>query len=320
MTKQSRRLVAGVSLLVLVPIFLWWRWHVNVQVVDRDSNLASTPTPMAPLSRLDQFRAAIDFINNKRLVYYGRIIDQDQQPVAGAEVTGHVLTELGLYDTREVSHTTMTDANGDFAFTGLRGERLGIAPSKQGYDYIQRGNGNWAEGVVTAADSRNVITMWKLHGRNAMKKTHLHAGVPCDGTAVHFDIITGKRVAKGGQLTIKFSRTPVNIDRRKNYDWNLEIDVSGGGLQPVADFYPNLAPERGYSETVTSGMSAADPAWSPLFKKMYYLATEQGQIYGRISIELMGDYQPPPTNFKADVFLNTVGTRNLEFDEMNQIR
>jgi hypothetical protein len=254
------------------------------------------------------------------LDFYGKVVDQNGQPVAGAKVKGYVMTEVGFDGTKETPHLTESDAEGNFEFMGLHGESLGVGPEKEGYQYVQHGNGNWSPGGKTDPSNRVIFKMWKLQGAEPMVKARIHAYIPCDGTPTMFDLTTGKRVASGGNLTVRLSRNPVDIVRGKPFDWQLTLEVSGGGAQEIADLYPNEAPADGYQQSVTVSMPVGTKNWSPDLQKAYYFTTGNGQDYGRIAIDLTGDFQPPPTSFDADIYVNTAGSRNLEFDPFKQVR
>jgi hypothetical protein len=42
-------------------------------------------------------------------------------------------------------------------------------------------------------------------------------------------------------------------------------------------------------------------------------------MFGRMTIKIMADYQPPPTLFRAEIYANPAGSRNLEFDPSKRI-
>jgi hypothetical protein len=60
--------------------------------------------------------------------------------------------------------------------------------------------------------------------------------------------------------------------------------------------------------------------WQPEFQHAYYFKSKDGQVYGRMTINITADFQPPPTYFGAEIYANPAGSRNLEFDPKKQIR
>jgi hypothetical protein len=62
--------------------------------------------------------------------FYGRVVDQDRQPVSGATVHFQ-WTVLSKQGTSEAD--TVSDEGGNFSLTGARGKNLGVYVTKQGY-------------------------------------------------------------------------------------------------------------------------------------------------------------------------------------------
>jgi hypothetical protein len=90
-------------------------------------------------------------------------------------------------------------------------------------------------------------------------------------------------------------------------------------LKENDDLYPNNAPASDYQQSITVSMPLGAKNWSPYLQRAYYFTAGNGQDYGRINIDLTGDFQPPPTNLDADIYVNTAGSRKLEFDPFKQI-
>jgi hypothetical protein len=125
--------------------------------------------------------------------------------------------------------------------------------------------------------------------------------------------LTGKRAAKG-ELIVALTRNPVNIVRGKHFDWTLKLEVSNGGLLEQLDAYPNEAPAEGYQSSVTIDMPANMPNWSSHLTRSFYFKSRGGGTYGRMTIDVAANFQPPPTVFRALIYANPAGSRNLEFD------
>ncbi len=47
---------------------------------------------------------------------------------------------------------------------------------------------------------------------------------------------------------------------------------------------------------------------------MTFFKSRGGQNYGKVTINLMANYEPPPTHFEIDAYVNPAGSRNLEID------
>ena len=154
----------------------------------------------------------------------------------------------------------------------------------------------------------------KMKDPEPMVHSEIEVGIPCDGTQRNFDLLTGHRVENGGDLTVSFARDPVDIVPGKHFDWELVLGVPQGGLIQVTDLYANEAPADGYLPSITIEMSSETNTWTDSFVNTYYLKNRGGSVFGRVKIHLTGSYQPPPTHFKIDAYLNSAGSRNLEVD------
>jgi len=339
---KIRLYLVGVSIIALLIAILWWIGKskliesmplINTANANSTSNSTSSGTltqsgnssstspnasNAAILSKLAIFQEVWSAANGKSLDFYGKVIDQNNQPVIEAKVTGNVMTTLGFQGTGETPHETQTDKDGDFEFLGLHGESLGIVPEKDGYLFEQRGNGNWTDNYKADSNNRVIFTMWKLKGAEPMVHVHLHDYIACDGTVMNYNLQTGRRLPNGGgDLTVQLTRNPINIVRGNPFDWSVTLEMSNGGLIQTSDIYPDKAPAQGYQPSITIDMPVSASNWSPSLSDSYYFYN--GSNYGRISIRIMADFQPPPTLFDADIYLNPSGSQNLEFDENRQI-
>lgn len=343
---NNRSYLVGILVVVLLLLGGWWFWtskQVNpaeapVQAAPTSSTNtvvpsgttsqpnASTANPASPsraaaLARLAEFQGAIDEANGRSLDFYGKVIDQNGQPVVDAKVKGYVMTGLGFDGTKETLHLTQTDAEGDFEFLGLHGIRLGVGPEKEGYQFIQRGNGNWSLDQKTDPGNRTIFHMWKFQGAEPIVAYSISTAIPCNGTPTSYDLLTGKKVSSGGDFVITLTRNPVNIVRGQPFDWSVTLQIPGGGLTDMNDLYPNEAPADGYQPSVTINMPANMQNWSPVLNRSFYFEGGSGQTYGRMTINIHANFQPPPTYFGADVYLNpSPGDRNLEFDPTQAIK
>jgi hypothetical protein len=255
-----------------------------------------------------------DKMESKPMDTYGQVVDQNGQPVAGVKVQG--LVKVGIGDSEE--HDTETDAQGLFHFLGLHGQGLGIRLQKQGYEYGYKIPYQRPGNYLPDPNSPVLITMWKLHGPEPMVHTSIHAYIPCDGGVTRFDLLTGKK-SPNGDFSVNLIRNPVNIVRGKPFDWSVTFEVTNGGLQTITNFYPNEAPLEGYQSRITFDFPTNMPQWSSLFTPSLYFKSKDGKMFGRMTVKIMADYQPPPTLIRADIYANPAGSRNLEFDGNKQI-
>ncbi len=327
MKKRSLFVIVGVALLLAA---LWFGKQCqpsapNIAAAPKTTTQAlSTPTQKLTASpQIDSKAAAFHAIwaaeNAQSQDYYGKVIDQYGQAVPGATAVGTLMKIQG-FDIGENrrSYSTTSDQNGNFEFTNLRGWKLGVVVQKAGYE-MGFGHGTYRGPVNnqnTTPEQRGIFIIWKLKGAEPMVHTSIQTGLACDGTTRKFDPLTGRKDA--GDLVVKLTRNPVNIDRSMPFDWTLSLGVTGGGLVAINDLYPNEAPADGYQPSITINMPSRAKNWTPSIVQSYYIF--DGKNYGRITINIMANYQPPPTHFEIDAYVNPSGSRNLEFDPTKVIK
>ncbi len=335
-------------LAVFAVLIGWWAWQPKaaspVVVTTVASAKVEAPRPTAespPLSatpakpsavadqadaltvqtRIQRFQQALDAENSRPQDYYGKVMDQFGNPVAGATVMGNILLNVSFERSGRESHPTTTDADGLFQFTGLHGKDLGVTVRKEGYEMEARGKGfqGPANGAQPTPSDRAVFTLWKLSGAEPMLHTQLDSRVPYDGQSATFDLSAGKKSATG-ELRVTLTRTPAQVKRGvDHFDWNVRLEMASGGLVEAADAYKYLAPEAGYQAALVFAQSKNDSEWTQRLTKTFYLRTAKGQ-YGRVLIDLTMDSERADTGISIETWLNPSGSRNLEFDEAKQIK
>ena len=70
--------------------------------------------------------------NRQPLDFYGKVIDQNGEPVVGATVEGGILLNKDFVHSASEAHYTITDSSGLFHFLGVHGVKMGIRPKKDG--------------------------------------------------------------------------------------------------------------------------------------------------------------------------------------------
>jgi hypothetical protein len=268
----------------------------------------------------DEYQQVMDAQNKNSINVYGKVVDQNGLPLAGVKVHGAVQISLSPVSERAEMHETQTDGQGLFTFTGLHGTRFGLGLEKIGYEYNTKLYTTWWNDYKPDPAHPMVFVMYKLQGAEPMVHAKIHDYIPCDGTEINYDLQTGKRVATGGDLIVKFTRNPVQIHIGKPFEWILVMTVPGtGGLIEINDSYPYEAPADGYQKTITITTGPNPSQYLGSLSKTYYYKSSDNK-YGRIIIELEADFQPPPASLDGSIFLNPSGSRNLEWDETKQVK
>lgn len=338
-------IVAGVVVAVL-----FWLLFLHKRIERPVSNATSTPQPTAtpaasptgslasnqavPVNPVVQSRAEYDAkraaqarsilaSGNVPIKFWGLVIDQNDKPIADADITTTIRQgfELlpGVLNARTIKYHLKTNASGHFQMTNAKGDVFGIQSIvKPGYELSSK-----VEKVFAYSGSSSIFTpdpnkpvvfrMWKKSPPEKLVHVQSHANIPVDGTVQAFDLTSGERIS-GGQLRISLIRNPKDIQRGgPHYSWSASVEIADGGVIASDDEFMNQAPETGYLPQWVIEMKEEDPHWKDSVSKSLYFKTGDGK-YGRLHVDLTTDFQPPPAALDFEVFLNPSGSRNLQYD------
>ena len=247
---------------------------------------------------------------------YGKVTDQNGQPVAGVDVTG-ISERLNDQDIR---YKTQTDTNGLFQFTGLHGYRLDAQVTKSGYEIIYQGGRIKPQGPSTP-DNRVIFMMWKRHGAEPMIHDSKFYGINPDGRIYTLDLVERKKTEGTnavGDLWVQIQR-PTTIKPGEKFGWSLVMTAIGGGVIEVTNaVYLYEAPESGYQQTYELHMNATAPNWQEQSEKTFYIKSRDGKVFGHFHVNIIPNYNDTSV-FDMESYVNPGGSRNLEYDSSKQI-
>lgn len=256
---------------------------------------------------------------NVPIGFHGKVVDQQGNPISGAKVSFDLIVSHMMEDRTESTPMVMqTDQDGGFALTGVVGygiEKIDV--NKEGYELSPKTQRGYVFGFDANykpnPDNPVVFQMWKKQGAERLVGSAWRGKMACDGTPVGFDLYHGSRNADG-DLQITCTRLPLKSPAPGNapFDYKFQIAVIGGGIQPTHDEFTYLAPEDGYSTSLTFSQKASDPNWDAKIPipKDYYIKTSDGH-YGRLFVDWYAA-QNAPTHLEWDCSINPSGSRNLE--------
>ena len=282
---------------------------------------AKAPLPPQPQSKREQMREILSKLNDKEIEFYGKVIDQFGTPIPGVNVGGSAIYNNGVSSGVQ-EKKTVTDAEGFFSFTGMRGRTFDCGLRKPGYQTMPEGDA-WDYTELVPEEKRHhpdpknpvILRMWKLQGAEPMiyfdRKSFM---LPPDGAPVRIDLATGKKVSSGGDVivTIEQPMAPPG-ERLTHYAWTAKITATG--LQESTAKLMYLAPERGYTSALNYGENGNERVQEKQVAKSFYLKTADGR-YARVSMDLTSDTNPERGSYVGLTWwLNPKpGSRNLEFD------
>jgi len=250
--------------------------------------------------------------------FYGRVVDENEQPVPGAnvELSWTDLSQPGTSQAR-----TTTDAQGSFSLLNQTGRSLQVRVSKDGYYTPKRQQisfdyaGFW-EANYHVPDSNNPV-LFHIRKKNqgeTVRSGEIRPTIPADGTPVRFDLLNGGRVSPDGQLEIA-AMTNTEQYPPTIFNWRATILVPGGGLIEHNAEFPFEAPEGGYQPSIEFDMPTNAPDWKRVIEKSYFIEFGSPPRYGRIQIRLNGGSQKASVSY----WVNPTGSRNLEASSNEQV-
>lgn len=352
---KKRTLVLLLLLASALVLLFWWRLREPsrppkaAQQESQGSPAVAQKTPAVkgdvssddlartPLSGPDDYkRRVIATVHdaaqkaNQPIEFYGKVIDQDDNPIPG------VVVKLGVRWTQELLPGTSkdvfnrfertTDDQGLFKLTDTKGSLLGIdALEKEGYESApsaaRQSYWYWA---ITAdrkytPDSHHpeIFRMWKKRGAEHLLEKSKSVSVLADGAPVSFDLHTGEKVGSGGDLRVTMVRTPQQIEHgQKGFEWSVTAAIEGGGLIETKAEQPYYAPESGYESRFEFHMSANDPQWAANITRAFFIKLKDGN-YGRITLEFYPGFYQAGVSFHS--FINPAGSRNLEYNSLQDV-
>jgi hypothetical protein len=268
--------------------------------------------------------------NNTPMVFYGKVVDQNNAPVVGADVLVSEdrapLIQLVMVPWWEgnaiqlIQYHMKTDKDGKYTATGL-GLSMSTVVSAPGYsnspthplfheyDYSDRSYPT--PPYVAHADHPVVWTLWKLAGPEPLISGGDDLIFIADGKPHGVDLLDNRKAPDAGRADFWITMPPPQAEAwYKPFSWSYEIKVDDGGVIETDDDYPFTAPVDGYIPNYSQSFRNVKANFR-YPTKIYYLKCRNGQIYARIEIE----WEPtstPSGSFRVSYVANPGGSRNLE--------
>jgi hypothetical protein len=345
--KKRYLFLAAIALLALL---LWWLLRTQrgpsvgkvAPTADptsqQSASVAKAPAPImppaAPAPRPDKLEFLRDLAqqSNRPIRFYGKVIDQDENPIPGVKVTLGVRTAkepiAGLVGDVFDYPVVTSDAQGRFSITDAKGALLTIKSlEKPGYDAsiktVNKSYWYWrdpSQVFKPDPDSPEIFRMWRKEGAEKLLLKSVGRAIPYDGTSVSINLLSGEGASPGNDVRITLLRNPTQIIwGQRNYEWTATIEALQGGLILSQDEQMFRAPAEGYQTKLVIHVPANDPDWSDMKDLAIYLKLRDGKYYGRAELSFMVGSDREGTPFKIRSAVNPSGSRNLEYDPMQDV-
>jgi hypothetical protein len=352
---MRKRIIAVIVPLLLACLLLWWlprRSRVkelalsissteNITPIQAQAS-ATGPPPASPAQRpaftsiqkptteanrqdRNSRSNAAWMDSNVPLSFYGRVIDDASNAVAGASINftwnkDDISNPLRGGENRLA---TQSDSAGMFTLQGERGRFLDVTIAKDGYYTPRPGTRSFRYSdsgrTPFSPDASNpVIFLLKKKGipEPLVRLAGAIGGdrqyrLDVKGTPTEISLYTGERTLPGqGNLRIEYSMEPPFEAIPNHYHWHCRITVPGGGLLSTTEEFPFAAPVSGYTETVEANSEPRFENWSSRLNGSFYVHLSDGN-YGRINLKVICSDNP---YFGVETWINPSASRNLEYD------
>ncbi len=247
--------------------------------------------------------------------FYGRVIDQNNQPVAGAIIEYQLGgSALGGY---KGDGQMQTDSNGEFSIVGKEGSSLLLRAIKHPdiefvfpipknattynspdagqlnvYGFQPRVGANEVLWTDTSVENPYVFKAWRVAMEDGQFAQNLKVGeyakkIEYDKTYTldffQSPLEQTKEGEQSGQLRVIFHREADAEDVTQR--WEARLIPVDGGIQVTKDSYMNMAPESGYLPEIQIVREKIDnKKIDGLSNQQYYFKSNNGQIYGSLFV------------------------------------
>ena len=252
--------------------------------------------------------------------FYGRVLDQHDQPVPEAKVTLGWTASGG-----SKSGSVRSDANGYFEFTGERGKYLDVDVSKPGYVGGKQARKGFEYAAffefdfhVPDAKRPVIFRLWKLGNAEPMYLWTMSEDVGVDDQPIWISARNGK-IAPTGDLAISVWRSIQERPPMTPFDLRITLRAApGGGIVQTTDDLMYLAPETGWAPEIVISRHVGPPWYGSVEEPKIYLRTPEGK-YAALKIKI-DQFTKPGSGIQIVGYMNPSGSRNLEFDQKKQLK
>lgn len=348
-----RKLAGAVFGLLLCLGLVWWFWPqqsatLPVPVAPGHPPAPSTSTGTAsgsqsPVRATSEARQTAKFeeriegtkelldSSNVAIRFWGRVVDQHDKPLDGVKIKGHVargyIAVPGYISEKADEFEVFSRDDGGFTIEGLKGSVMEITEvTKEGYEAspVNRWSFAYYDSSPSSifkpdADAPVILKMWKKAGAERLIVASKFYGIVPDGRIYGIDMLKGQKVEGGsGDFRVRIKR-PAQTSPQTKYSWSFTVEGVDGGIIETADEFMYLAPENGYQPAYTYAVEYSAAGWSDRASKRLFVKSRNGQVYGRMEVEVMANYQGKAV-FSVKYFANPAGSRNLEYDSRQAIK
>jgi hypothetical protein len=256
--------------------------------------------------------------------FYGIVIDQNNVPVSGATVI------LDISNPQEDGKRELiTDANGQFEISGLKGSVLRIISIKnKGYIYDDSGYRSYdfvdekTDIYIPDKNNPEIFRMWEKGESEPLIKNEINKGIIPDGKPYYIDLARGR----GSISSDKINNIDLIVELmaddqvvQKKFNWNIVLRATDrGGIVETEDLFLYKAPEDGYQNFIELSFDKKDKSWGKVIKRKFYLKSRGGELYSGFNCMILL-YNNKKGRVIIESVINPNGSTNLEYDPSKRI-
>jgi hypothetical protein len=263
--------------------------------------------------------------------FYGKVIDERNQPVEGASIAVAWSGTIEKYGGDGVGKRTLTsDANGMFTLTGVEGKGMTVQVSKDGYHVPSKSNMQWFEYAgfwepTFIEPDRNKPVIFRLVKRPIAEPTYrIGSRIFLEPPALetHLDLLSpNAQSTNPGDLYVRITRPP-GASYEKPFDWSVTIEGHNGAeIVETTDEFMLQAPAEGYQPKLVRDYK--NPTGNARQKVRFYVRSKGRKLYAAVDFE-MAAYRrmngSEPASIVISATVNPNDSPNLEYDPEKDIR
>lgn len=290
-----------------------------------ESNLFSSKTELLSRVARERYFRSMDI---QPIEFYGRVEDQDGNPIPQAEITYfiHPTPTLGAG-----KGSVFTDNDGRFYVSDKAGASISFQLSKKGYLSNATNRGaifslleSPAIRYVPNHASPQVIRMWKAQGPEPLIEIDQRYEFSAESATIRIDLLTARIAEEGGDIEVDVSRGIGSLHKGEKFDWQAVIRPIDGGVRTVdtlSEFDAAYrAPKDGYTNFLRLVMAKDAVTWQSGISVPVYVTSRGGLVHSKFVLSLsMNAGSNISISLRRGV-ANPSGSRNWEINPAKSTR
>lgn len=263
--------------------------------------------------------------------FYGKVVDERNQPVAGASIDVAWSGTVEEYGGDGVGKRILTsDANGMFTLAGVEGKGITVRVSKDGYHVPSESNMQWFEYAgfwepTFIEPDRNTPVVFHLVKRPVAEPTYrIGSRIFLEPPALetHLDLLSPTAQSTvPADLHVRITRPP-GASYEKPFDWSVTIEGRNGAeIVETTDEFMLQAPADGYQPKLVRDYK--NPTGNARQKVRFYVRSKGRKLYAAVDFE-MAAYRrmngSEPASIVISATVNPNDSPNVEYDPEKDIR